>query len=77
VTGSVNLSVSPAPRQLGLHGPAWSPRLVGSHFSQGDHGDFKSLARCPKYGTLSGEEWEAVSELEEIGFLLDDTTEDF
>lgn len=30
-----------------------------------------------KYGTLSGEEWEAVSELEEIGFLLDDTTEDF
>lgn len=35
------------------------------------------LRNRSKYGTLSGEEWEAVSELEEIGFLLDDTTEDF
>jgi hypothetical protein len=35
------------------------------------------LRHRSKYGTLSGEEWEAVSELEEIGFLLDDTTEDF
>lgn len=35
------------------------------------------LRNRSKYKTLSGEEWEAVSELEEIGFLLDDTTEDF
>lgn len=28
-------------------------------------------------GSLTGDEWDAVSELEEIGFLLDDSADDF
>ncbi|WP_125773345.1 hypothetical protein [Antribacter gilvus] len=37
----------------------------------------EDLRERARYGTLSGHEWEAISELREIGFLLDDASGDF
>ena len=36
--------------------------------------DLRDRARA---GSLSGDEWDAVAELEEISFLLDDSDDDF
>ncbi|MBL0888146.1 hypothetical protein HGK34_17955 [Myceligenerans sp. I2] len=37
----------------------------------------ETLRHRASYESLSGDEWEAIDELREIGFLLDDVTGDF
>lgn len=36
-----------------------------------------SLRDRAAHGSLSADEWDAIAELEEIGFLLDDSADDF
>ena len=35
------------------------------------------LRERARTGTLSGDEWDAIEDLEEVGFLLGDATDDF